>query len=319
MNPSSAQSLADAASIDELHSLLARARVGPGWNKPSPSLWPQPKQRFVPAHWSYSTMARPALQAAGRHVSTELAERRNLILANPVAGNDYATAPTLICAYQMVRGHETARSHRHSPNALRFVLDALPKAYTIVNGKKIPMLPGDVLLTPNWAWHGHSNESDSDAYWIDFLDVPLVHMLGPMFMDTHSQWVESAEEVDAASPFRFPWQATQARLDALPASADGCRAVELGPPHLDTIGLNVHRLEAGATWARARSTSNVVLAVMEGAGQSEIEGRRFDWQRGDVMVVPSWCDASHRASQRSHLLAVSDEPLMRKLNWYREA
>jgi len=49
----------------------------------------------------------------------------------------------------MVLPGEAARSHRHTPNALRLVVDAAPGNYTVVNGKKLPMRPGDVLLTPN--------------------------------------------------------------------------------------------------------------------------------------------------------------------------
>jgi gentisate 1,2-dioxygenase len=316
MSQAKAAALAAARNMEELITVLGETGMGPGWAKPEPSLWPLPRQNFVPAHWSYS-LSKPALDAAGKYVSTELAERRNLILYNPIPGNNYATAPTLICAYQMVRGHETARSHRHSPNALRLVLEAQPKAYTVVEGKKIPMLPGDVLLTPNWAWHGHANESDADAYWIDFLDVPMVHLLGPMFMEFHKEWVEQTNEVDAESPFRFPWATTQAKLDAQ-ATPGGHRSLLLGPKQMDTIALNVHRLDAGAAWSSPRSTVSNILAVMEGAGQSEIEGRSFSWKRGDVMVVPAWCTATHRASERSHLLAVSDEPLLRKLGWYRE-
>ena len=118
------------------------------------------------------------------------AERRNLILFNPVPGNTYSTTRTMIAAYQMVMPGETARSHRHTPNALRLVLDARPRAYAVVDGKQIPMLPGDVILTPSWCWHGFQNESDSCVYGIDFLDAPLVHFLEPMFFEPYPAGVE---------------------------------------------------------------------------------------------------------------------------------
>src|SRR6516164_1016670 len=121
---------------------------------------------FLPAHWSWST-ARTALDAAARLVDTQDAERRNLTLYNPLPGNAYGTAPTIIAAYQMIKGFEAARSHRHTPNALRFILESGPGTYTIVDGRKLPMEEGDVLLTPNWCWHGHVNEGADNAYWID--------------------------------------------------------------------------------------------------------------------------------------------------------
>ena len=131
---------ATAGSMERLYELLQETGMGPGWNKPEPSLYPLPKKNFVPAHWKYA-LAKPALDAAGLYVDTEQAERRNLILFNPAAGDRYATARTMIAAYQMVMADETARSHRHSPNAMRLVVDARPGAYTVVEGNKIPMVP----------------------------------------------------------------------------------------------------------------------------------------------------------------------------------
>jgi gentisate 1,2-dioxygenase len=117
-----AQAFNAAASMQELYELLAACGIQNGWNKPEPSLWPLPKKDFPPAHWSWD-IGRAALDAAGRFVNTELAERRNLILANPVPGNTYPTVRTLVAAYQMVKAGEVARSHRHTANALRLVLD----------------------------------------------------------------------------------------------------------------------------------------------------------------------------------------------------
>ena len=312
-----AAEFSSAGCMEDLYALLDRSGMGPGWNKPEPSLWPAPRKNFLPAHWSYR-VSKPALDAAGRFVSTELAERRNLILFNPVPGNQYATARTLVAAYQMVMPHETARSHRHTPNALRLVLDAAPKAYTVVDGKKIPMASGDVLLTPNWAWHGHSNESDERAYWIDFLDVPLVHFLEPMFFGNYAERIERTDIVDPQSPFRFAFADTERKLKASAERAPGVHTVTLGPPQMDTIGLHVTRIDTGATFTNKRTTANSVYAVIDGAGRSEIDGEMFEWARGDVLVVPAWRPAVHRATTTAHLLRVTDEPLLKALHWLRE-
>lgn len=307
-----------AANMEQLYELLARAGIGPGWNKPEPSLWPSPKKNFRPAHFSYS-IGHAALESAGKFVSTELAERRNLILSNPVPGNTYGTARTIVSAYQMVMPHEVARSHRHTPNALRLVVDAAPRTYTIVDGKKVPMLPGDVLLTPNWSWHGHSNESDECAYWIDFLDAPLVQLLEPMFLEGFpGGFVEKTDVVDEQSPFRFPFAEVKAKLAALPSSPDGKRDLLLGPKTLDTLDLHVWRLEPGAEFSDGRRTANSVFAVMEGRGTSVIEGIEFRWDRGDVFVVPGWNAHVCKADVGSHLLRVTDAPVMRRFNWLRE-
>ena len=298
--------------LEPLLALLEKFGVDPGWAKREPSLWAAPRKSFVPAHWSYAS-GKAALEAAGRFVSTELAERRNLILFNPVPGNRYATARTIVTAYQLVLPGETARSHRHTPNALRLVMDTAPGAYTIVEGKRIPMAPGDVLLTPNWHWHGHANDSRHNAVWIDFLDVPLMHFLdGAMFFEHHEQGIERTEAVDEASPMRFPFAATSARLDRAPGNS-----IELGPPRLDTLGLHVSRLEAGEKVTSPRTTASSVYAVIDGRGRSHIDGSRFDWQRGDVFVVPAWRPHECHALERSHLFRVTDEPLFARLHWLR--
>jgi len=157
-----AKELSAVQNLDDYYAKLVRAGMGAGWNKSEPSLYPTPKKTFLPAHWPYRT-ARPALDAAGRLVRTEDAERRNLILHNPVAGHGYGTAATIVAAYQMIKGAEVARSHRHTPNALRFILESGRSTYTIVDGKKVPMEEGDVVLTPNWCWHGHCNEGADNA------------------------------------------------------------------------------------------------------------------------------------------------------------
>jgi gentisate 1,2-dioxygenase len=311
------QRFAEVKELSELYPLLAEAGMGPGWNKSEPSLYPAPKKTFVPAHWTYET-ARAALAAAAPLVSTELAERRNLILANPVPGNTYATARTMVAAYQMVRAGEAARSHRHTPNALRLVVEADPGTYTIVQGKKIPMHPGDVLLTPNWLWHGHSNESAKDAFWIDFLDAPLVQLLEPMFFEHFAEGVEKAEATDENSPMRFAWSETKARLDQSTPNDDKPHEVQLGDPALDSMALFVQRLSPGRRSPVRQTTENNVYAVIDGEGATEIDGETFRWKAGDVFVAPAWREHTHESPVRSHLLRVSDAPVMNHFRWLKQ-
>jgi gentisate 1,2-dioxygenase len=174
------------------------------------------------------------------------------------------------------------------------------------------------LLTPNWSWHGHSNESDACAYWIDVLDVPLVHFLEPMFFEPLAErFIEAAEEIDAASPMRFPWAQTAARLDMEVEIAPGHRRIELGPPALDTMALFVSRLAAGSRFVGGRTTANSIFAAIGGRGTAAIDGRHFAWGRGDIFAVPAWRPHEIAALEDSHLLRVTDEPLLSRLNWLR--
>ncbi|HEY8608400.1 MAG TPA: cupin domain-containing protein [Noviherbaspirillum sp.] len=305
---------AAAGDLESLYALLDEVRMKNGWAKPTPSIYPEPKQFFVPAHWRYAD-ARAALHAAGRLVGTEWAERRNLIMANPIPGNDYATTRTMVGAYQMVKGGESARSHRHTPNAMRIVLEAAPDTYTIVEGKKIPMLPGDVLLTPNWQYHGHANESAQDSYWIDVLDAPLVQYLGPMFFNVHPDRLEPASGTDPASPMRFAFADYRPALVAAPEVAPGVRTLELGADSLPTMGRTAVHLAAQSTWDHPRTTANQIFAVVAGQGTAQLGDRSVAWSKGDMLVVPSWNPHSFHADEEAVLLCISDAPVMRAMGW----
>jgi gentisate 1,2-dioxygenase len=166
------------------YSDLGRLSFSPGWSRPEPSMWPAPKPKFRPAVWRFAA-ARAALDASGELVPAEQTERRNLILVNPIEGNTYATTRNLVAAYQCVLPGDTARTHRHSAAALRLVLEGKPGVYTVVDGARVDMAPGDVVLTPSWCWHGHANEADQTGFWIDFLDIPFVQLSEAMFFEPH--------------------------------------------------------------------------------------------------------------------------------------
>ena len=181
---------------------LGRLSFSPGWARPEPAMWPAPRPKFKPAVWRFAA-AKAALDQAGEFVPVEQAERRNLIMVNPVEGNIYATSRNIVAAYQMVKAGEKARSHRHTAAALRLVVEAKPGTYTVVDGARVDMVPGDVVLTPSWAWHGHANESDATSYWIDFLDVPFVQHSEAMFFEPNPAGFETITS-DGPSPHRIP-------------------------------------------------------------------------------------------------------------------
>ena len=136
--------------LEELYASFTQLNMEGGWHRRFPALWAQPRDNFLPNIWHYADV-KPILDRAGELIDTELAERRNLTMFNPVEGNIYSTVRTIVAAYQMVKPGEFARAHRHTPNALRLILEGTG-TYTVVNGKQVEMRPGDVLLTPNWAW-----------------------------------------------------------------------------------------------------------------------------------------------------------------------
>lgn len=308
-----------AAALAQLYGAFAALNMEGGWHRRVPALWPEPRRNFLPHVWHYADV-KPILDRAGDLIDTAQAERRNLTMFNPVEGNVYPTVRTIVAAYQMIRPGETARAHRHTPNALRLILEGRGTS-TIVNGKQVEMRPGDVLLTPSWAWHSHANEGAEPCYWMDFLDVPLVHLLEPMFYEPHPAGIETDVERLETAPIAFRWADTLARLDAEQArlGADAVVAVDLGPAELATIGLRMLRVPAGRATPAVRTTANAIYAVVRGSGVAEIDGERFDWRFGDTIAVPAWRPHHLRADSEAVLLRVSDEPVMRKLGLLREA
>ena len=138
-------------------------------------------------------------------------------MVNPIEGNVYATTRNLVAAYQCVMAGDTARTHRHTAAALRLVLAGKPGTYTVVNGARVDMAPGDVVLTPSWSWHGHVNETDTTSYWIDFLDIPFVQLTEAMFFEPHPKGFEDVTsrgpaDGDSGGSARA-WQRCQGRRD----------------------------------------------------------------------------------------------------------
>ena len=305
---------ASSTSLEELYAKLAPTAMLAGWNKPTPSLYPRPYTNFLPAHWSYED-GHAALEAAGRLIDTSLAERRNLILVNPVDGNTYGTTRTLVAAYQMILPGERARSHRHSPNALRLIVDAQPGTYTVVNGETIAMLPNDIVLTPKGSWHGHGNASGAAAYWIDFLDVPLIQLLEPMFFDPYPGDFEPADRSVSASPLLFAWRDVEPRVKNAPLEETGRygRQITLDHP-MRTFGLHVMALDAGVATGVLQTTANNIFAVIEGRGSSVVDGTTLHWKRGDVFAAPAWRPHHHRPDGDAVLFRVTDEPVLAALD-----
>jgi gentisate 1,2-dioxygenase len=297
----------------DLYHRLDSAGFSPGWAKPEPSLWPEPKHDFPVAHFSYSE-AKDALRQAARFVSPADAERRNLICVNPKPGNSYATARNLVAAYQMVGPGERARSHRHTPNALRLILDLPPDTYTTVDGTRIDMSPGDVVLTPSWSWHGHANDGGTEAFWLDFLDVPFVQHTGAMFFEPHPSTFEPITRIEPASALRISPKNLLAATGQ--AETSSWRPIAVGV--LPTIGLDLISLTEKYPAPGPKTTANHIYAVIEGTCVVTIDaGEEHELGRGDILAVPAWTIHVLATSHTAVLLRVTDAPIMAAANLLR--
>jgi len=307
------------SSLGELYQAFDALSIEGGWHQRSPALWEQPRKSLLPHGWKYSDV-KPLLAAAGELVDQDMSDRRNVTLTNPAEGNTFPTVRTLVAAYQLIRPGEAAKAHRHTPSALRIILEG-HGTYTVVEGKRVEMRPGDVLLTPSWLWHEHAHMSTltDDCYWVDILDVPLVHLLETMFFELlHGDFQGEVEDL-AEAPIVFRWEDSVARLESAEAPAHGMaeREIELGDPALRTVSLHMQQMSAGFVSATSRTTSNSVFTVLQGRGRTEADGITIDWSQGDVVAIPAWRPYRQVVSENACLVRASDEPVMAALGLLR--
>ena len=139
-----------------------------------PPTKPRPNTRAT--HWAYKDI-KPLLLQAGELTPIEKAERRVLVLANPGHGLDKMQASAAIyLGMQLLLPGEWAPSHRHTPNAVRMIVEG-EGAYTTVDGEKCPMSRGDLILTPTGLWHEHGHDGTDPVVWLDVLDLPIIYYL----------------------------------------------------------------------------------------------------------------------------------------------
>jgi len=162
--------------INEIRKAWKEANLAPLWeNARAHRPPPLPEAAYL---WSWDKI-RPLISAAIDVASPEVVERRVLQLVPPVAEHqdEQQTSRTLSANIQILLPGEKARPHRHTMNALRFVLEG-SGATTIVDGKACRMEEGDLILTPSWTWHEHIHEGAEPIVWLDALDVPFQRYMG---------------------------------------------------------------------------------------------------------------------------------------------
>ncbi len=311
-----------------------RASLAALWESPTAH---RPPPGPVRGHlWPWEAVRPLALEAAEIR-SPDVVERRVLQLVNPYPASptDESTVANIVAAIQILLPGESARPHRHSMNALRFVLEG-DGAVTVVNGKRCPMHLKDLVLTPGGCWHEHHHPGDRPILWLDVLDVPLQAYLGntsfqPGPVAGHAEMLpESAfsrpnllpETVDSHpdySPvFSYPYADVAAVMAGVPRGRDGSRTVRYvnpltGGAPMSTLDCRVTRLDAGETRPR-RSNSNTIFVVIEGEGETQIGADCIGWRQNDIFTFPRNNWMNHRAGRDgASLLAISDREVLRRI------
>lgn len=305
---------------------LGAARLAPLWEFFHQWFTLTPRVHAVPHRWRYADLRALVLESAAI-VDPEEAERRVLALENPGLAGRRLITESLYAGLQLIMPGEVAPRHRHTPAALRFVIEGTG-AYTAVDGRRADMAPGDFIVTPPWAWHEHGHEGDGPTVWLDVLDVAMIHLFNATFteLDPGGRAAIGAR----VRPFHYPYARTRESLERLArqSGCDPCHALRLeyldeatGGPAIPTISTFMQLLPEGFATQPYRSTAGTLFCIVEGTGAIDFPGgepARLEYGPWDIVVVPSWVPYVIRAQTETTLFSASDQAAQQKLGIWRE-
>jgi gentisate 1,2-dioxygenase len=278
----------------------------------------EPSLDAPPHHWRWQDLER-AVKLATELVHGHDADHRVLVLKHPRLAPRVATTNNILAAVQCVLPGEKTSPHRHTPAAVRLVLEGSGGG-TFVDGVRCEMHAGDFIVTPNWTWHCHENDARAPVTWVDILDVPLVRAANAVFGDMGP--VKAYPDVPPGSQFRHTWADTLAKLNEM-KSADGVKRYRFtdprtGGPVISTLDAGVTEIAKGAKSRPFRASMSQLCVVIEGSGSSRVGDAKIEWSARDIFTMPEWSWIEHVAAERARLLVINDRNFREFLGLYRE-
>lgn len=316
----------------------------PLWERPAGMM--RPGSDCVPVVWTYAAV-RPHLEKAAGLIAKKEAERRVLVLENPALRGTTQITNTLYAGLQIILPGEIAPSHRHTANALRFVVEG-EGAYTAVDGESIPMKPGDFIVTPNWSWHDHGNLGTGPVVWLDGLDTPFTRFFGANFREelaedrqnlfhpeghslaafgTNMLPLDHQPRTIASPVLHYPYDRSRAALAHLAKTTDPhpVHGIKLryanpstGRHPFTTMATFMQVLPKAFRGAAYRTTEGGVYHVVEGGGRVFAGDKVMTVGPRDTFVVPGWVTHRFEADDETVLFSYSDRAGQEALGFWRE-
>lgn len=324
---------------------LRERNLVPLWPSLRGVLPPQiPTRQTRSTHWAYADI-KPLLLKAGELTPIEKAERRVLVLANPGHTLEKMQASSaMYLGMQLLLPGEWAPSHRHTPNAVRMVVEG-EGAWTTVEGEKCAMSRGDLILTPTGLWHEHGHDGTEPVVWLDVLDLPLAYYLEVSYHLNGSRQETKPGHGDRAYAragvvpttvfarsgrrypmLRYPWVDAKAALQSMAddrPDLDHLQVTyvnpETGEDAENILGFYALMLRPGQTLNLPARSPAVVYHVIEGATRVATHADGFDLVPADTCCIPGYTATTLTNASKTApaFLFIADEsPLHRKLGVY---
>jgi len=330
---------------------VASGRVAVAQLKTQPHIWKW--KEYSPYLNQISEIARKADVSP-----IEFADRQSILLLNPGLNGRLQVTNTIRCAISIYNPGDVAPVHLHSPNASRTILSNKGGYTVVEGERVTADRGDLILTpNGTWHDHGNDSAEPVvwidtldwplmeflDAAWVDH-DMPGLKGsnanvqpvtltegysralyghggIKPTFVD-HQRGVGHAP----APLFHYRGADVKEMLHAL--------RKEKGDPHegikvdfvnpvtgesvFKTLRYSAQLLRPGEETELKRETAGTYYVVIEGTGETEVGGKRFEWGHNDLFVVPNFTWRKHVNTGKTDAIiySVSDAALMENIGQY---
>jgi gentisate 1,2-dioxygenase len=242
---------------------------------------------------------------------------------------------------QLLLPGEWAPSHRHTPNAVRMVVEGTG-AWSNVDGEKCDMLRGDLILTPTGLWHEHGHDGVDPVIWLDVLDLPLVFYMEASYhvnggrqavRPVHGERAYARGGVVPTPVFersnrpypmlRYPWADARAALESMAADQPDLAAVQVTYANPETgghaeniLGFYALMLRPGQSLPLPVRSPAMVFHLIEGGVKVNVDELHFTLAEADTCCAPGYTPVTltNTSATAPAFLFIADEtPLHTKL------